>query len=176
MYDIVDATQDYEYIYTESGFWAWWQKSWNSFTAQLFNALGAGAGTVSPNTFWGKLSEALANGLSVLIETVLKLIAEILETLIGAALDLLTGFFDFISETVLSGVGDFFGAFSDSSLTEFFRQENEDGTTTVTLPEEVASGMAQITGFFNGLPGELRSVVLYGMALMFLLAAFKLVV
>lgn len=43
MYDIVDATPGYEYIYTESGFWAWWQKSWNAFTEQLFGLLGSGS-------------------------------------------------------------------------------------------------------------------------------------
>lgn len=42
MYDIVDATQDFEYIYSESGFWAWWQKSWNAFTERLFTVLGSG--------------------------------------------------------------------------------------------------------------------------------------
>lgn len=39
MYDIVDATQDFEYIYSESGFWTWWQKSWNAFTERLFGLL-----------------------------------------------------------------------------------------------------------------------------------------
>lgn len=42
MYDIADATQDFEYIYTESGFWTWWQKSWNAFTEKLFVTLEAG--------------------------------------------------------------------------------------------------------------------------------------
>lgn len=44
MYDIVDATQDFEYIYSESGFWTWWQKSWNAFTEKLFATLGSGTG------------------------------------------------------------------------------------------------------------------------------------
>lgn len=43
MYDIVDATQNYEYIYSESGFWSWWQKSWNAFTEKLFRLLGDGS-------------------------------------------------------------------------------------------------------------------------------------
>lgn len=51
MYDIVDATQDYEYIYSESGFWAWWQKSWNAFTEKLFTVLGSGGtGSGTPGT------------------------------------------------------------------------------------------------------------------------------
>lgn len=45
-YDVVDASGDsYEYIYTESGFWNWWQKTWNTFTTKLFAALkSAGVG------------------------------------------------------------------------------------------------------------------------------------
>ena len=42
LYDVVDSTPNYEYIYTESGFWSWWQKSWNSFVERLFAALGSG--------------------------------------------------------------------------------------------------------------------------------------
>ena len=44
LYDIVDATPNYEYIYSEAGFWSWWQKSWNAFTEKLFLALGSGTG------------------------------------------------------------------------------------------------------------------------------------
>lgn len=35
MYDIVDATQDYEYIYTESGFWSWFQRAWKDLISRL---------------------------------------------------------------------------------------------------------------------------------------------
>lgn len=43
MYDIVDSPtgSDYEYIYTEAGFWDWWQRSWNSFV-ELFKKQGVG--------------------------------------------------------------------------------------------------------------------------------------
>lgn len=47
MYDIADATQDFEYIYSESGFWTWWQKSWNAFTEKLFSVLGGSSGAAS---------------------------------------------------------------------------------------------------------------------------------
>lgn len=55
MYDIVDATPNYEYIYSEAGFWAWWQKSWNAFTEKLFATLGSGVtgsggATLNPDT------------------------------------------------------------------------------------------------------------------------------
>lgn len=35
MYDIVDSTQDYEYIYTESGFWSWLQSAWKDMLSRL---------------------------------------------------------------------------------------------------------------------------------------------
>lgn len=41
---------DYEYIYSESGFWAWWQRQWLQFTNSLFSALdkiSSGSGDVS---------------------------------------------------------------------------------------------------------------------------------
>lgn len=47
MYDVVDATPNYEYIYSEAGFWSWWQKSWNAFTEKLFAALASGGGVSS---------------------------------------------------------------------------------------------------------------------------------
>ncbi len=47
MYDIVDSPtgSDYEYIYTESGFWDWWQRSWNSFV-ELFKKQGSGSSKI----------------------------------------------------------------------------------------------------------------------------------
>lgn len=35
MYDIVDSTQDFEYIYSEAGFWAWFQRAWNAFMVKV---------------------------------------------------------------------------------------------------------------------------------------------
>lgn len=48
MYDIVDSTQDYEYIYTESGFWGWLQKAWKDMISRLdkiIEGLNAAKGT-----------------------------------------------------------------------------------------------------------------------------------
>jgi len=47
MYDIADATPDYEYIYTESGFWDWWQRAWTDFTGKLFDQKGSGSSGAS---------------------------------------------------------------------------------------------------------------------------------
>ena len=46
MSDIVDSSSpDKEYIYTETGFWDWWQRSWNAFTSKFFALFGGGSGS-----------------------------------------------------------------------------------------------------------------------------------
>ena len=47
MYDIVDASGNagYEYIYTESGFWDWWQRQWLDFKA-WYSSLSFGGSTM----------------------------------------------------------------------------------------------------------------------------------
>ena len=45
MSDIVDSSSpDKEYIYTETGFWDWWQRSWNAFTSKFFALFGGDSG------------------------------------------------------------------------------------------------------------------------------------
>ena len=46
MSDIVDSSSpDKEYIYTETGFWDWWQRSWNAFTSKFFALFGGDSGS-----------------------------------------------------------------------------------------------------------------------------------
>lgn len=46
MSDIVDSSSpDKEYIYTETGFWDWWQRSWNAFTLKFFALFGGDSGS-----------------------------------------------------------------------------------------------------------------------------------
>lgn len=53
MYDIVDATQDFEYIYTETGFWSWFQRAWKELISRLDKIIegqsssGSGSGSSS---------------------------------------------------------------------------------------------------------------------------------
>lgn len=49
MYDIVDASgnQGYEYLYTESGFWNWWQRAWTDFVKLFQNTKFGGDGSSS---------------------------------------------------------------------------------------------------------------------------------
>lgn len=48
MFDIVDSPtgSNYEYIYTEAGFWDWWQRSWNSFVELFKKQQGSGGSSV----------------------------------------------------------------------------------------------------------------------------------
>lgn len=181
MLDIVDATQDYEYIYSESGFWSWWQKSWNAFTDKLFSVLGSGAGgggsgSTDTQSFWSKIKDAFTSGLSNLIESTFSLIATILSSLIGAAADLLSGIFGFFSDTVLGGISDFFSSFSEhGGLFDGFQQTGEDGSTSTGLPDGVPAVFAFFAGLWLVLPSDLRYVLMFGVGLMVLLSVFKLV-
>lgn len=52
MYDIVDSTPDYEYIYSESGFWDWFQRAWKDLISRLDKIIdgqgkGSGGGSVT---------------------------------------------------------------------------------------------------------------------------------
>lgn len=173
MYDIKDATQDFEYIYTESGFWTWWQKSWNAFQEKLFGGTGSyvPGGSSAP----GSAQENVSNVLSSLIEGILGVITETLKSLIGSASDLISGFFSFFSDTIFSGIKDFFSSFGE--LVNPFQSavENEDGTTTTVtaLPGGIATVFAFVSGVFMVMPAELRTIMMFGIGLMFLLAVFK---
>lgn len=186
MYDIVDGSgSNYEYIYTESGFWSWWQKSWNAFTEKLFSALGTGGsssgttGSAETESLWSKLKDAVTTGIADLIEGLFTLLTEVLQKLIGAATDLLTGIFSFLTDTVLGGVTDFFTSLTDGSLLDGFQQSTTDaeGNVTVTtgLPEGVSAVFAFFSGLFLLMPPELRYAAFFGIGLMLFLAVLKLV-
>lgn len=103
-----------------------------------------------------------------------KAISSGLKKVFSGFINMIGGLFGFLSDIVFDGVGDFFSGLSDSSITDFFQQENSDGSTTTTLPGEMASGMSRMTAFFTGLPADLKGVLTFGIGLMFLLAALKL--
>lgn len=98
-----------------------------------------------------------------------------LSALLSAVVDFFGWIFGFLTDAVLIGVRNFFDSFSDdSSIFDGFKQENEDGSTTVVLP----SGVATVFQFFSGtvllLPDDLRLVLIFGVAALFLIAVFKL--
>lgn len=179
-YDVVDASgNDYEYIYSETGFWSWWQKSWNAFTAKLFAALGAGGagGSVAP----GSVQDVISNALTGLIDGLFKTVAEVLKTLLSLLADLLSFVFDFLTDSILGAVKAFFAAFKDNSLFDFFQQPpviSSDGTQTdggYGLPDEVGTGFAFISGVIMVLPPDLRSILFFALGIMVLLGVLKLV-
>lgn len=177
MYDIVDSTQNYEYIYTESGFWSWWQKSWNAFTEKLFSVLGSGgsgssgSGSITPSTVLDTVKEGIAS----LISGVFTLITEVLKVLIGAVMDLLTGIFGFLTETVLGGIKDFFSFFTDGSLFDVFQQTDEDGNVFTDLPTGIRTVFVFFSGLFMLIPSDLRLILVFGIGLMLFLAVVKIV-
>lgn len=176
MYDIVDATPDYEYIYSEAGFWSWWQKSWNAFQEKLFQALGSGGsggGSIVPGTVKQKVSEVLSS----LIEGIFGTITEVLKSLIGAASDLLSGIFGFLSETVLGGINDFFSSLDElvNPFESTVTDEEGNTTTSTELPEGISAVFAFFSGLFLIIPEELRIIMLFGMGCLLLLAVFKMV-
>lgn len=189
-YDVADASGDsYEYIYSESGFWNWWQKSWNAFTSKLFAALGSAGFDVSGGTnpdgtsksLWQRIKDAFNDTLGALIETLFGLVKEVLKALLSLVTDMLSFFFGFLTDTVLNAVKAFFSAFSDNSLFDFFKQPpvvGPDGTEIdggYGLPSEVGTAFAFISGVIMVLPSDLRSILFFGLAVMVLFGVFKLV-
>lgn len=188
MYDIIESDPSQEYIYTEQGFWSWFQRAWNQqlmskLDAILF-AMGGGSGPgsdTSNGSLLDKVGEAFSDGLAALVKGVFNLISTILEKILGLAAELLSFCFNFLSDALVSAIRGFFSLFADTdgSLFGFFRQEQEgeDGepVTVTGLP----SGVAAVFAFFSGavmcLPVELRSLLIFGVAAMFLFSVFKMV-
>ena len=175
MYDVADASGNtYEYIYTESGFWAWWQRSWNAFTDKLFSALGSG-GLGSGSSAPASVKEALSKALSSLIESAFGVVTEVLKALLSLVTQLLSFIFGFLTETVLGGIADFFSIFSDGSLFEAFQQTGEDGSTSIGLPSEISTAFSFVSGVILLLPDELRGILIFGVGFMVFLAVLKMV-
>ena len=179
MSDIVDSSSpDKEYIYTETGFWDWWQRSWNAFTSKFFSLLegsglspgGSGSGMVS-----GSVTESLKNALSSLIDGLFGVIQTILEVLLAPVKNLLTFVSNLFTDSVLSGITDFFSAFGgDGSLWEFFQREGDDGSSTVGLPSEIGVVFSFFSGVILALPSDLRFVLFFGVGIMVFFSILKI--
>lgn len=202
-FDMIGSSDDdYEYIYTESGFWAWLQKAWANMLQKLdliILALGGDpdavpgddSGDDSNLTFWQRVKKIFEESLAKIIESLLDLITRILDVVLGLVYDLLEFFFDLLSDIVVNGIGEFFVALTDEALLQFFHSEepvldengdpvlSEDGdpvtTTVVALPAGVAGVFAFISATIMVLPDELRGVLFFGMSALLLLAVLKLI-
>lgn len=185
-YDVVDASgQDFSYIYSETGFWNWWQKSWNTFTSRFFSALeSAGLNTGGDGTsrsLWDTIKDAFNNSLGALISTVFDLIAEVLAALLGLVTDMLSFFFGFFTDSVAGAIRSFFTSVSDPALFEFFQRppvvgpDGSESSGGYGLPDEVGTAFAFISGVIMILPAELRSIMFFAIAAMAFLGVLKLV-
>ena len=188
-YDVVDASgQDFSYIYSETGFWNWWQKSWNTFTNRFFSALesaGLDTGGTNPDgtskSLWQKIKDAFNNSLGTLIAAVFDLITEVLAALLGLVMDMLSFFFGFFTDTVTGAIRSFFTSISDPALFDFFQRppvvgpDGSESSGGYGLPDEVGTAFAFISGVIMILPAELRSIMFFAIAAMAFLGVLKLV-
>lgn len=188
-YDIVDASgSDFSYIYSETTFWNWWQKSWNTFTSRLFSALesaGLNTGGTNPDgtsrSLWDTIKDAFNNSLGALISALFDLIAEVLAALLGLVTDMLSFFFGFFTDSVAGAIRSFFTSVSDPTLFEFFQRppvvgpDGSESSGGYGLPDEVGTAFAFISGVIMILPAELRSIMFFAIAAMAFLGVLKLV-
>lgn len=123
-------------------------------------------------SFWDRIKNAFLDALASLIENILAFITDVLSAILDLVFDLLSFFFDFLTNTVISGIGNFFSSFTDGSLFEFF--QSDDGTG-YALPEGVAGVFAFFSSLFMVLPSDLRYLLVFGIGLLFFLAIVKLV-
>lgn len=184
LYDVIEGDPSQEYIYTEEGFWAWFQRAWNQLMTKLdaiLSAMGGGSGDSgsgsSGGSFFNKIGEAFSDGLAALTKGVFDLISAVLEKILGLVEELLSFLFGFLSDALVSAVRGFFSLFSatDGPLFGFFQQEGEEGDAIIGLPPDVAAVFAFFSGAVMCLPVELRSLLIFGVAAMFLFSIFKMV-
>lgn len=111
--------------------------------------------------------------LSSLLQTLLDFLTDILEKLLGLVKDLLSFLFDLISSVVITGISDFFTGLKDSRLFDFVVKDDEGSATA--LPEGVATVFAFFSGVILALPVELRSILLFGTAIIVLIGVIKII-
>lgn len=203
-HDIIGGSDpDYEYIYTETGFWAWFQRAWLNFMAKLdaiIELLGGdpsklpgsdGPGDDANLTFWERIKQVFENALAGVVESLLELITKILDLVLGVVYDLLDFFFNLITDAVTDGIGGLLETLTDGSLIRFFQSQepmldadgnpvfDENGNpvmvTVFGLPSGVAAVFAFISATIMLLPSELYFALLFGIGVAFLMAVFKLI-
>lgn len=171
-------------ISSEYAFWNWWQKEWTDFRGWLSRIWGDGSSGSGPGGsgsgsssggFWDKLKDTIGNGLLVLIEGLFALVTTVLEAIIRLVIDLLSFIFGFVTETVIGGIASFFSSFTGGPLFDPFKVEGPDGEVSAALPEGIAAVFAFFSGVILALPGELRGLLIFGVAALILLSVFKFV-
>ncbi len=121
---------------------------------------GSGGSSGSGTSFWDKLKDSVLGLLADLIDAVFGLITDVLSAVLGLVKDLLSFLFGFLSSTVIKGITDLFSAF---------------GSLKLELPGPVTTVFAFFSGVILALPVEVKSLMIFGVAALFLIAIFKMV-
>ena len=148
-----------------------WLQEFKSWLGDKLDNLFQGDGDT--NNFWNTNKKSFTDVLSSLLQTLLDFLTDILEKLLGLVKDLLSFLFDLISSVVITGISDFFTGLKDSRLFDFVVRDDEGSVTA--LPEGVATVFAFFSGVILALPVELRSILLFGTAIIVLIGVIKII-
>ena len=148
-----------------------WLQEFKTWLGDKLDNLFQGDGDT--NNFWNTNKKSFTDVLSSLLQTLLDFLTDILEKLLGLVKDLLSFLFDLLSSVVITGISDFFTGLKDSRLFDFVTKDDEGSATA--LPEGVAAVFAFFSGVILALPVELRSILLFGTALIVLIGVIKII-
>ena len=148
-----------------------WLQEFKTWLGDKLDNLFQGDGDT--NNFWNTNKKSFTDVLSSLLQTLLDFLTDILEKLLGLVKDLLSFLFDLLSSVVTTGISDFFTGLKDSRLFDFVTKDDEG--SAVALPEGVAAVFAFFSGVILALPVELRSVLLFGTAIIVLIGVIKII-
>lgn len=148
-----------------------WLQEFKTWLGDKLDNLFQGDGDT--NNFWSTNKKSFTDVLSSLLQTLLDFLTDILEKLLGLVKDLLSFLFDLLSSVVITGISDFFTGLKDSRLFDFVTKDDEG--SAVALPEGVAAVFAFFSGVILALPVELRSILLFGTALIVLIGVIKII-
>lgn len=148
-----------------------WLQEFKTWLGDKLDNLFQGDGDT--NNFWNTNKKSFTDVLSSLLQTLLDFLTDILEKLLGLVKDLLSFLFDLLSSVVITGISDFFTGLKDSRLFDFVTKDDEG--SAVALPEGVATVFAFFSGVILALPVELRSILLFGTAIIVLIGVIKII-
>lgn len=148
-----------------------WLQEFKTWLGDKLDNLFQGDGDT--NNFWSTNKKSFTDVLSSLLQTLLDFLTDILEKLLGLVKDLLSFLFDLISSVVITGISDFFTGLKDSRLFDFVVKDDEGSATA--LPEGVTTVFAFFSGVILALPVELRSILLFGTAIIVLIGVIKII-
>lgn len=148
-----------------------WLQEFKTWLGDKLDNLFQGDGDT--NNFWNTNKKSFTDVLSSLLQTLLDFLTDILEKLLGLVKDLLSFLFDLLGSVVITGISDFFTGLKDSRLFDFVTKDDEG--SAVALPEGVAAVFAFFSGVILALPVELRSILLFGTAIIVLIGVIKII-